>query len=36
VVSPNTITSQVSSIYRKLDARNRLEAAAAAQRLRLL
>ena len=36
VVSPNTIKSQVSSIYRKLDARNRLEAAAAAQRLHLL
>ena len=36
VVSPNTIKSQVGSIYRKLNVRNRLEAYTAAQRLRLL
>jgi LuxR family maltose regulon positive regulatory protein len=36
VVSPNTIKSQVGSIYRKLNVRSRLEAYAAAQRLRLL
>ena len=36
VVSPNTIKSQVGSIYRKLNVRNRLEAYSAAQRLRLL
>ena len=36
VVSPNTIKSQVGSIYRKLNVRSRLEAYTAAQRLRLL
>ena len=36
VVSPNTIKSQVGSIYRKLNVRSRLEAYAAAQRLHLL
>ena len=35
-VSPNTIKSQVGSIYRKLNVRSRLQAYAAAQRLRLL
>ena len=36
VVSPNTIKSQVGSIYRKLNVRSRLEAYTAAQRLHLL
>ena len=36
VVSPNTIKSQVGSIYRKLNVRSSLEAYTAAQRLRLL
>ncbi len=36
VVSPNTIKTQVGSIYRKLNVRSRLEAYAAAQRLHLL
>jgi len=36
VVSPNTIKSQVGSIYRKLNVRSRLEAYTAALRLRLL
>jgi LuxR family maltose regulon positive regulatory protein len=36
VVSPNTIKSQVGSIYRKLDVRSRLEAYSVAQRLHLL
>ena len=36
VVSPNTIKSQVGSIYRKLGVRSRLEAYTAAQRLHLL
>ncbi|HEY6541957.1 MAG TPA: LuxR C-terminal-related transcriptional regulator [Ktedonobacteraceae bacterium] len=36
VVSPNTIKSQVGSIYRKLNVRSRLEAYTAAQRLRLI
>ena len=36
VVSPNTIKSQVGSIYRKLNVRSRLQAYTAAQRLRLL
>lgn len=36
VVSPNTIKTQVSSIYRKLDVSRRAEAIAAARRLHLL
>jgi len=36
VVSPNTIKSQVGSIYRKLNVRSRLQAYTVAQRLRLL
>jgi LuxR family maltose regulon positive regulatory protein len=36
VVSPNTIKTQISSLYRKLNARNRKEAIAIAQRWHLL
>src|SRR6266571_183904 len=36
IVSPNTIKTQVSSIYRKLGVSRRAEAIAATQRLQLL